>query len=117
MTYHTGGADEVELFPPELIAALLVFYVVTAYCLMVIAQKTGLDDKAWWAFIPILNVLLMIFIADKEWWFILLLLIPLVNFVVAAIIYLGMAEERNKPAWMGILCFFWIGFPILAFGD
>mgnify|MGYP001113252444 CR=1 FL=1 len=28
-----------------MMAAMLVFYVVTAYCLMVIAQKTGHEDK------------------------------------------------------------------------
>ena len=112
MTYH-----ESDDFAVAMIIGALVFYVVTAYCLMVIAQKTGLDDKAWWAFIPILQVLLVIFIADEEWWWILLLLIPLVNLVVAAIIFMSMAEARDKPAWMGLLCFFWIGYPILAFGD
>ena len=112
MTYH-----ESDNFAVAMIIGALVFYVVTAYCVMVIAQKTGHEDKALWAFVPILNFLLMIFIAGKEWWWILLMFIPLVNLVVAIMIYMGMAEARDKPAWMGLLCFFWIGFPILAFVD
>ena len=79
---------------------MLVFYVVTAYCLMVIAQKTGHEDKGWWAFIPILNLLLMISIAGKEWWWILLMFIPLVNFVVFIMLCLVWPRhERNRPGW------------------
>ena len=105
------------MYHEVMLVFMLVFYVVTAYCLMVIAQKTGHEDKGWWAFIPILNLLLMISIAGKEWWWILLMFIPLVNFVVFIMLCLGMAEAREKPAWMGLLCIFWIGYPILAFTD
>ena len=105
------------MYHEAMLVFMLVFYIVTSYCLMVIAQKTGHEDKAWWAFIPILNFLLMIFIAGKEWWWILLILIPLVNVVVFIIVVMAMAEARGKPAWMGLLCFFWIGYPLLAFTD
>ena len=32
-------------------------------------------------------------------------------------VMIGMAEARGKPAWMGLLCIIWIGYPILAFSD
>ena len=96
---------------------ILVFWILTGYCLMLIAQKTGHGDKGWWGFIPILNTLLMIQIAGKELWWIILFFIPVVNIVAVILVCLGMAEARGKPAWMGILCFIWIGYPILAFSD
>jgi hypothetical protein len=56
-------------------------------------------------------------IAGKPLWWIILLLIPIVNLVIIILTYLAMAEARGKPAWMGLLCIIWIGFPILAFSD
>ena len=66
--------DEV---PTGLIAGLigawlfvaLVAYVFSAICLMKIAEKTG-TPNGWWAWVPILNVLLMISIAGKPMWWI-----------------------------------------------
>ena len=100
-----------------MMVVMLVVYVFFGYCLMVIAQKTGHGDNGWWGFIPILNVLLMFQIAGKPLWWIILLLIPIVNLVIIILTYLAMAEARGKPAWMGLLCFLGIGFPILAFSD
>ncbi len=100
-----------------MMVVMLVIYIFFGYCLMVIAQKTGHGGTGWWGFIPILNVLLMFQIAGKPLWWIILLLIPIVNLVIIILTYLAMAEARGKPAWMGLLCLFWIGFPILAFSD
>jgi hypothetical protein len=36
------------------------------------------------------------------WWFI-LMLIPLVNIVVFILVWMGIAEARQKPNWWGIL--------------
>jgi hypothetical protein len=36
------------------------------------------------------------------WWFI-LFLIPLVNIVIAVIVWMGIAEARHQPNWWGIL--------------
>lgn len=38
---------------------MLVFYVYYGVCLMKIAKKAGISD-GWWAWVPILNVLLML---------------------------------------------------------
>ena len=96
---------------------ILLIWLFSGYCLMVIAQKTGHGDNGWWGFIPILNVLLMLQIAGKPLWWIILFLIPMVNLVIVILTYLAIAEARGKPAWMGLLCLFWIGLPILAFTD
>ena len=80
----------------------LGLYVFLSLALMSIANKTG-TENAWFAWIPVLNIILMLQIAKKPVWWIILLLIPLVNIIIAFIIWMAIAEARNKPAWWGIV--------------
>ena len=80
----------------------LIIYVYFAVCLMMIANKTN-TSNAWLAWIPILNVFLMLMIAKKPLWWFILLFIPLVNIVIYVIVWMGIAEARGKPSWLGIL--------------
>jgi hypothetical protein len=80
----------------------LVFYVYIALALQTIAQKTNTENP-WLAWIPIVNIVLMLNIAKKPIWWIILFFIPLVSFVMAIIVWMGIAEERGKPNWWGIL--------------
>jgi uncharacterized protein DUF5684 len=80
----------------------LVFYVYLALALQTIATKTG-TPNGWLAWIPIGNVFLMLNVARKPLWWFLLFLIPLVNVVMAILVWMGVAEARGKPNWWGIL--------------
>lgn len=80
----------------------LIVYVYMALCLMAIAKKTN-TPNAVLAWIPIANVYLMCKVAGKPGWWLILLLIPLVNIVIAIIVWMGIAKARNKPDWLGIL--------------
>ena len=80
----------------------VVFYVYMAICLQTIAKKTNTAD-AWLAWIPIANCILMLNIAHKPIWWIVLMLIPLVNIVIAVIVWMEIAKVRGKPEWWGIL--------------
>lgn len=80
----------------------VLIYLFTAYCLMVIAEKTNTSRK-WFAFIPILNFYLMCKIAGKSVWWVVLLLIPLVNIVALALVGMKIAERLGKPRWIGLL--------------
>jgi len=98
----------------------IVIYVYIAYTLMVIANKTT-TENSWLAWIPIANLYLMCKIADKPGWWLILFLIPLVNIVIAIIVWMKIAEKMGKPSWLGIL---WIFPPLglivqgyLAFAD
>ena len=82
--------------------SMLVLYVYHALALQTIATKTNTENP-WFAWIPILNIILMLNIAKKPIWWILLFLIPLANIVIAIIVWMGIAEARNKPNWWGIL--------------
>jgi len=79
-----------------------VGYVYIALALQTIATKTN-TENAWLAWIPIVNLVLMLNIAKKPIWWFILLLIPLVNIVMIILVWMGIAEARNKPNWWGIL--------------
>lgn len=81
---------------------ILIFYVYMAICLQTIAKKTN-TDNAWFAWIPILNVFLMLMIAQKPLWWFILMLIPIVNIIISIIVWMAVAEARGKPNWIGIL--------------
>ncbi len=95
---------------PLLLVVILgiAVYVYTAYCLSAIAKKTGTPNE-WWAWIPVLNILLMLKIARLPLWWALGFLaafIPIVNLLVIALvgyIWWKVAERRNRPGWWGIV--------------
>jgi hypothetical protein len=95
----TGAAIIVTLIYLIIMAA---FYIYMALALQTIAKKTN-TENAWFAWIPILNVILMLTIAKKPIWWIILFLIPLVNIIIAIIVWMAIAEARGKPNWIGIL--------------
>jgi hypothetical protein len=77
-------------------------YVYTALAVQTIANKTN-TENGWLAWIPIVNIFLLVMIAKKPIWWFFLCLIPLVNIVVIVIIWMAIAEARGKPSWWGIL--------------
>jgi hypothetical protein len=80
----------------------LAMYVYMALALQTIAKKTN-TENAWLAWIPIVNIILMLNIAKKPLWWIVLCFIPLVNIVILIIVWMAIAEARKKPNWWGIL--------------
>jgi hypothetical protein len=80
----------------------LVGYIYVSLALQTIATKTA-TANGWLAWIPIVNLFLMLNIAKKPLWWFVLFLIPLVNIVMAVIVWMGVAEARRKPSWWGIL--------------
>ena len=81
---------------------LAVFYIYFALALQTIANKTN-TENAWLAWIPIVNLFLMVNIAQKPGWWFILCLIPVVNIVMLIIIWMAIAERRGKPSWWGIM--------------
>lgn len=85
-----------------LLIVFLIFYIYFAICLMKMAKKTG-TANAWFAWIPILNVVLMLQIAKKPIWWLILFLIPFVNIIMSILVWMAVAKELGKPEWLGIL--------------
>jgi len=97
----------------------VVGYILFAVCMKKIAEKAGHTENSWWAWIPIMQILLIFQIAQKPMWWIILLIIPLVNIVILIIVYMEVAKAVGKEGWWGIIAAFIpiIGLPYLAFSD
>lgn len=80
----------------------LFVYLYFSICIYKIAQKTGVEN-AWLAWIPIINIVPLLQAGGKPIWWIILMFIPLLNIVIAIIVWMAVAENRGKPSWIGIL--------------
>ncbi|QDV44237.1 hypothetical protein Enr13x_40990 [Stieleria neptunia] len=109
-----GGGGVVGLL---ILLIQLVIIVVIVAGLWKTFEKAG--KPGWGAIIPIYNVVLLLEIAGRPIWWIVLMLIPLVNIIVAIVISIDIAKNFGKGAGFGIgLAFLgFIFYPILGFGD
>lgn len=80
----------------------VLIYLYFGITLMVIARKTN-TPNSWMAWIPIANLFLMCKIGRRSYGCVPLLLIPIVNLVVVAILWMSIAEAREQPSWIGAL--------------
>lgn len=110
------GSVQMEGSPIALIIPLIlaVFYIVCFWKVFTKAGKPG-----WASIIPIYNAVVLCQIAGKPGWWFILLCIPVVNFVIAILVMLGLAENFGKSAGFGVGLIFlgFIFYPILAFGS
>jgi hypothetical protein len=81
-----------------LIGGLLI-YAFVAYSFQTIASKTN-TPNGWFAWIPILNLVLLLQIAKKPVWWIILLIIPLVNIIIYIVALVGVCQARGKSPWL-----------------
>lgn len=82
------------------ILAFVGIYCYCAFCMFKTAQKIGLHDCAWWAWIPIMNAFLLFKMAGKPAWWFVLCLVPLVNLVCFAILWMEAAKRAHvAPIW------------------
>lgn len=94
--------------------AVVVFVIAGFWKTFVKAGQPG-----WAAIVPIYNMVVMLNIAGKPVWWIVLLLIPFVNFIMIIMIMIAFAKSFGKSTGYGIGCAL-LGFifiPILGFGD
>lgn len=97
----------------------LLVYVFMALAYMKIAQKLGMAN-AWWAWVPVLNLVLMAQMGDINPWTLLLVLIPVVNvfYLIYFMVVSSMktAEKLGLDKFLGLLVlvpvvqYFFIGY-------
>lgn len=78
------------------------FYAYLSYAQQTIANKIGVPNS-WFAWVPLLSFYLLVKMSGKPTWWLLLLLVPLVNIVVLALIWMRVVQAIHKPSWLGIL--------------
>jgi len=94
--------------------AVVLFYIYVGWRIFEKADQPG-----WAAVIPIYNLVVLLRIVGRPMWWIILLLIPVVNLIAAALIYIDLSKSFGKSTGFGIgLLLLGVIFgPILAFGD
>jgi len=98
-----------------------IFYL--AFTILMLAAWWKIFTKAgqpgWACIIPIYNLYVWCTIVGRPWWWILLMLIPFVNFIIAIILLIDLAKSFGKGVGFGIglLLLAVIFFPILGFGS
>ena len=102
-------------------AVIIILYL--AILVLVIASGWKVFEKAgqpgWAVLVPIYNIYILTVIAKKEAWWIVLFLIPIVQWVAIIIINIEIAKKFGKDAGFGIgMALLGIVFwPLLAFSD
>ncbi len=104
--YGYGGMNPYgELSPFFSIYSLIVFaglYVYNAFALMTIANRTY-TENAWMAWIPVLNIYLMVKIAEKPWWWLIIIFIPILGIIPYILVWMRISERLGKSPWLGVL--------------
>jgi hypothetical protein len=95
---------------------ILAVAIVELIAMWKVFVKAG--EPGWAVIIPIYNVIVFLKIAGKPLWWIILLLIPVVNLVIAIIATIALAEKFGQGVGfaIGLLLLPFIFYPVLAFG-
>ena len=80
---------------------------------------TKAGEAGWKSIIPIYNFIVILKIVGRDWWWVILMLIPIVNFIMLIIVSLDLAKSFGRGTGFGIgLAFLsFIFAPILGFGS
>ena len=92
-------------------------YFFYSYCQYLLATKLG-QPKAWFAFVPILGLILALRQASMSAWWILGLFIPLLNiYIIVRMMHQGISlRTGHRAGWtVGLVLLYMIFFPITAF--
>lgn len=95
--FATNPEDEFSLI------ILIVAFFYFAFMQYKIAVRLGHEKNAWWAWIPVLNLVLQIQMARKDMFWFLLCLIPIVNIFVFIGLWLSIARECGKSQLWGLM--------------
>ncbi len=114
MDPYSGGIG--AIFGTFAFIYLFIFIIIIAG-LWKIFEKAG--KPGWAAIIPIYNLVVLLEIVNKPVWWIILLLIPFVNLVIAIILYHQLSLSFGQGVGMTILMIIlpFVAFPMLGFGS
>ena len=97
-----------------LMVAIGVFLIASLWITVDKAGRPGVSQ-----IIPIWNYIELVRISGKPLWWVLILVVPIVNFIVLIIVYNEIAKAFGKDAGftVGLILLPFIFWPILAFGN
>lgn len=106
--------DAIGVFGLLLYAAIILFFVAVGWKILEKADQPG-----WAVLIPIYNIYVLLNVVGRPGWWLILFLVPIVNFVVAIMLNIDLAKSFGKDWLYGLgITFLGIVFlPMLAFGS
>lgn len=110
--YEDSGTSPVNLI------FSLVFAVLVIAGLWATFSKAG--KPGWAAIIPFYNIYVWLKVAGRPGWWLVLMIIPIVNFIISIIVSLDIAKSFGKSGvfgFFGLWLFGFIGYPMLGFGS
>jgi hypothetical protein len=113
-----AAAGALAAFSGMFLLVCLAMIVVAIVGMWKVFEKAG--QPGWAAIVPIYNIYVLTQIAGRPAWWIVLFLIPIVNFVVAIILSIDIAKAFGQSAVFGIVLLFLfsvIGYLMLGFGN
>ena len=95
----------------------LLLLAVTLAGMWKVFEKAG--RQGWEAIVPLYNLYVLTVIVRQPWWLLLLLLIPIVGFLVAAFLCYKLSESFNQGIGftIGLVLLPFVFYPLLGFGD
>jgi hypothetical protein len=98
----------------------LAIYIFCCFCYKLICEKCGLTPGIL-IWIPIVQLVPLLQVAQMPVWMIILLLIPFVNLVVLVVLFAKICIARGKSPWLVIMLFIpivnLVFLPYLAFSE
>jgi len=111
-TYSTSSGKALGVYY-GILAVFAVVYIIAGWKIFTKAGQAG-----WKILIPIYNTVITLRIVGMSGWFVLLFLVPFVNFILAVVVAYKLAKAFGYGVGMTILEFiFGIGSLIIAFGN
>lgn len=117
MTTNTTSNSAFWAFMAVYWVVWLIVAIIMIASMWVIFRKAG--RPGWAAIIPIYNSLQYIWTTGSPWWWIILLMIPIVNIVVAIVLAYKLSKAFGHGGWFTVLLVLVpvVGYPILAWGS
>lgn len=102
------------IFVAILFIAMVVFMIAAMWKVF---QKAGFEG--WECIVPVYNGIILCRIAGRPDWWVVLLLVPYVNYVFSIIVAIDVAKKFDKGAGFGVglALLPFVFYPILGFGD
>ena len=103
-----------------LLMYFIVIWVVIGLPTYFVFKKAGPNgDPAWGAFVPIYGFYLMLKVVGRPGWWLLLLLVPFVNYIILIMVYNDLSKSFGHGVGftLGLIFLSWIFLAILAWGS
>lgn len=109
-----NNAPQVPVVQLLIMGIIAIFLIASLWKVFTKAGHPG-----WACLVPIYNIIVLLKIANKPAWWLVLMFIPIANFIVAILVAINVAKSFGKGTGfgLGLAMLPVVFYPVLAFGD